>query len=408
MGCASSSPLVNGGPGGLVESAKTAATEIMTTSEKAMNDVGENISEQMTHAKETIVESINGVTHSITKKKDDAITEIPLKDPNDSDTDNHLIEENFENLKNEMLSKAQNAMDDAEKITDDLMKDTEDVIRDAETGIVDMKNEVMEKIDDVMEKSPTHSLDSLKTSVPEPEIENILNGGETETAIEATVGELEDINKEPTEIVETTTTMMEEMPAATMENEPVLLTPVATLPEQMESTLMLKNENDLVVEDVKSNENGIQNLKKLEKSLAIDEEESIGSDGSSVSDDDSQKKQVEQPLATKWEEMHDIYFKKRFSRPLHASVESLMEDEEFCTINLAKMYCETNDSNLKPMNSSPATATSPKLQKREILEKLSSDTLDVIDDLIKSIEKEVACEEMNEMNVEIPIVTDVE
>lgn len=38
MGCASSSPLtVNGGPGGLVESAKSAATEIMSTGEKAIN-----------------------------------------------------------------------------------------------------------------------------------------------------------------------------------------------------------------------------------------------------------------------------------------------------------------------------------------------------------------------------------
>lgn len=38
MGCASSSPLtVNGGPGGLVETTKTAATEIMNTGEKAMN-----------------------------------------------------------------------------------------------------------------------------------------------------------------------------------------------------------------------------------------------------------------------------------------------------------------------------------------------------------------------------------
>lgn len=34
MGCASSSPLVNGG---LVDSAKTAATEMMNTGEKAMN-----------------------------------------------------------------------------------------------------------------------------------------------------------------------------------------------------------------------------------------------------------------------------------------------------------------------------------------------------------------------------------
>lgn len=34
MGCASSSPLVNGG---LVDSAKTSATEMMNTGEKAMN-----------------------------------------------------------------------------------------------------------------------------------------------------------------------------------------------------------------------------------------------------------------------------------------------------------------------------------------------------------------------------------
>lgn len=39
MGCASSSPLVTngGGPGGLVESAKTTATEVMSSGENAMN-----------------------------------------------------------------------------------------------------------------------------------------------------------------------------------------------------------------------------------------------------------------------------------------------------------------------------------------------------------------------------------
>lgn len=38
MGCASSSPLVNGGgPGGLVETAKTAATEVMSSGENAVH-----------------------------------------------------------------------------------------------------------------------------------------------------------------------------------------------------------------------------------------------------------------------------------------------------------------------------------------------------------------------------------
>jgi hypothetical protein len=216
-------------------------------------DVGENIAEQVTHAKDTIVESINGVTNSMAKMKDDAITEIPLKDANDSD-DTHLIEENFENLKNEMMTKAQNAMDDAEKITDDLMKDTEDVVRDAETGMVDMKNDAMEKMDamkeDLMEelmgKSPSHSLDSLKTSVPEPEIENLLNGEpDAAAAIEATVGELEELNM-PEDV------MMEDAAAAVMD-EPALMHASASPEEQMES-VMMKKEDDLVVEDVKSND----------------------------------------------------------------------------------------------------------------------------------------------------------
>jgi hypothetical protein len=218
----------------------------------ALKDVGENLAETVTHAKDTIVESINGVTNAVGKKKDDAITEIPLKDSNDSD-DNHLIEENFENLKNEMLSKAQSAMDDADKIADDLIKDTEDVVRDAETGIVDMKNEAMEKMDamkeeimdEIKSKSPTHSLDSLKTSVPEPEIENLLNGdADAATVIEATVDELEDLGK----IEEESSRVMEEASSA---EEPALMQSAASPEEQMESA-GLKQEDDLVVEDVKS------------------------------------------------------------------------------------------------------------------------------------------------------------
>lgn len=38
MGCASSTPLVNGGgPGGVVESVKSAATEVMGSGENAIN-----------------------------------------------------------------------------------------------------------------------------------------------------------------------------------------------------------------------------------------------------------------------------------------------------------------------------------------------------------------------------------
>lgn len=210
----------------------------------------------MTQTKDTIVESINGVTNSLTKKSDDII-DIPLKDTNieEMESENHLIEENLENLKNEMLSKAQTAVDEADQITDELIKDTEDVIRDAETGMVDMKNNVMERMDSMKEevmdvinpKSPAHSIDSLKTSVPEPEIETLLDGdtNENNTSPEATVGELDKLNGEDEDVKP----MEESEPTALADEEQM---PESSSPPEADQPTEVKQEDDLVVEDVKS------------------------------------------------------------------------------------------------------------------------------------------------------------
>jgi hypothetical protein len=131
----------------------------------------------------------------------------------------------------------------------------------------------------------------------------------------------------------------------------------------------------------------------LAKSFAVDEESSR--DESDNSEDET--KQEDDGPKTHWEEMHDIYFKKRFSRPLNASVESLMEDEEECRINLSNMYQEMEGSKSKP-------STPPSEPKRlpSLVKEPSTDTIDVIDALIKSIEKEV---KMEEANSEEPIVS---
>ncbi|XP_070489753.1 FK506-binding protein 5-like [Chironomus tepperi] len=413
MGCASSSPLtVNGGPGGLVENAKTAATEIMNTGEKAINEVGENIAETVTQTKDTIVESINGVV----KKKDEAITKIPLKDPEmDEESENHLIEENLENLKNEMLSKAQNVVDETDKIADELIKDTEDVIRDAETGIVDLKNDMMEKMDamkeevmdEIKSKSPTHSIDSLKTSVAEPEIEKLLNGDADENPVspEATVNELENLSNEedskPSEEPESEPSappIEESMPESPVK-EPSVTEPSMSEPEQPEP---VKQEDDLVVEDIKSTDESLNDSsasqigKKLAKSFAVDEESS--NDESDNSED--QTKEEDDAPKTHWEEMHDIYFRKRFSRPLNASVESLMEDEEDCRINLSNMYQEMDSNKAKPSTPPSEPQRMPSIRKEP-----STDTIEMIDELIKSIEKEVKMEEAND---EVPIVSEAD
>lgn len=202
----------------------------------------ENITETVGQVKESVVETVNGMKDSIGDVINDGMTKISLKDTNDNA--NHLLEENLENLKNEMMNKAQSVSEETDKITDELIKDTEDVIRDAETGMVDMKNSAMETIESVKSdliesvnmSSPSHSIDTIQTSVPEPEIEKLLNGDDAPNSPEATVNELENLSKE---------NEIQEEPIAPMEEN------VAEKPEEESEMPPAKTEDELVVEDVK-------------------------------------------------------------------------------------------------------------------------------------------------------------
>lgn len=210
--------------------------------------MGENITETVTQMKDTMVESVNNVTNSIGDVISNEMKRVPLKDTMDSA--NHMLEENMENFKNDMLTKAQSVGDETDKMTDQLIKDTEDVIRDAETGMVDMKNGAIDAIDsmkldfidDVTSKSPSHSIDSLKTTMAEPEIERILNGEhENSASPEATTNEMENLNNEAMAAAEGALSTMElhiEEPSAP--------------PTENNEESHMKNEDDLVVEDIKS------------------------------------------------------------------------------------------------------------------------------------------------------------
>lgn len=204
--------------------------------------MGDNITESVGQIKDTMVETVNGVSNSIGDVISDGMTKIPLTETMEST--NHLLEENLENLKNEMMNKAQSVGDETDKIADELIKDTEDVIRDAETGIVDLKNSAVETVEsvknDIMDgmnlQSPTHSIDTIKTSAAEPEIERILNGDDEPKEPEASMDELENLSKEA----------KEEMPSAP--EEPSM---EAKVEAPAEETPPKKAEDDLVVEDIK-------------------------------------------------------------------------------------------------------------------------------------------------------------
>lgn len=234
----------------------------------------ENMVEKAGEMKETVVETMNGfsekITGEITKK-------IPLKESLESA--NHLLEENLENLKNEMMNKAQTIGDETDKIADELIKETEDLVRDAETGIIDMKNDAVTKVETVtnevleelnMKASPAHSTDTIRTSVPEPEIERILKEDEIKAIEEpnkepeATVNELENLEKTVMMSEETTNDSssskpaMESMeesqkPSTEAEEEGSKDEKVDEGSEKMdaEKPVKMTNEDDLVLEDIK-------------------------------------------------------------------------------------------------------------------------------------------------------------
>ncbi|XP_053676696.1 uncharacterized protein LOC128726879 [Anopheles nili] len=194
MGCASSSPLINGGgPGGVVESAKEAAAktanDVLHAGEAAMHDVGEHVKEAVQNVTHEIENVLGGK-----KDKSDHVNEDDA--PADENGDYQIIRlkgskqnsvedtELMENMKNDLLTKAQSFGDDTDRMADDLMKETEDLLRDAETGI-EMTTRITSSEDGTIEilnlegntaRSPSRSIDSLKTTSPEPEIERILAG----------------------------------------------------------------------------------------------------------------------------------------------------------------------------------------------------------------------------------------
>ncbi|XP_058832768.1 uncharacterized protein LOC131690780 [Topomyia yanbarensis] len=221
MGCASSSPLINGGgPGGIVETVKETAgktaTEVLQAGETAIHDVGDHVK----GAVQSVTNEIGNVLGGGKKDLSDRINEndlpkinghdsdgtdykiIPLKDPNQG-----VVDENLENIKNNLLKKAQSFGDDADQMADDIIKETEDLIRDAETGIADCGTEITTRITSLEDGS----IEILNLE-GEPEIERILeNEPKCPPTPEATMNSLlssEDTTTE-SETVDSATTVVE-------------------------------------------------------------------------------------------------------------------------------------------------------------------------------------------------------
>lgn len=174
----------------------------------------------MDYVKDTVVGAVQGMGQELEsaikggkdeKNEDDLMVEdltdskyIPLKEPNG------LLEDHLEERKTEMLKRVQSLSDEADKMADELIKETEDVIVD---GVEDVTNKVqnglegakeavenaMNEIEEVTDKTPVHSIDSLKTGTPEPELERILESNEDtkSPSPKPTLMQLEDLEADP-------------------------------------------------------------------------------------------------------------------------------------------------------------------------------------------------------------------
>lgn len=161
--------------------------------------------------------------------------------------------------------------------------------------------------------------------------------------------------------------------------------------------------------------------RQLHKSIAVEESDDSSEDEESV---EEVKEIVEEPARTEWEIYQDICVQNRFTRARNESQESLQEDEDACDINLSNMYRENStdkppsvhndqDQSVEDMirhlkMKSPSLHLESAMEKKNSIvndnsteteifmvkdesqesEDLTQDTLDVIDKLMKSFEKE--------------------
>ncbi|XP_037906814.1 uncharacterized protein LOC119648966 isoform X1 [Hermetia illucens] len=211
MGCASSSPLA-GANGKIMEVAKGAASDAVHAGEDAINDVKSTVTETVSNVKEVVVEAVQNVGHGIESaingKKDNSNNDdrdikdigvmnntgmdtnsadddphthhIPLKGPSKSITST-MNPVALDKLTDVINTKSKEYHDEAEKLTDDLIKETNDIVSDTidttNQHVSKSINQVVNTATTALQGSPVHSLNSLETNSPEPEIEKAMANG---------------------------------------------------------------------------------------------------------------------------------------------------------------------------------------------------------------------------------------
>ncbi|XP_037906815.1 uncharacterized protein LOC119648966 isoform X2 [Hermetia illucens] len=192
MGCASSSPLA-GANGKIMEVAKGAASDAVHAGEDAINDVKSTVTETVSNVKEVVVEAVQNVGHGIESaingKKDNSnnddrdIKDIGVMNntgPSKSITST-MNPVALDKLTDVINTKSKEYHDEAEKLTDDLIKETNDIVSDTidttNQHVSKSINQVVNTATTALQGSPVHSLNSLETNSPEPEIEKAMANG---------------------------------------------------------------------------------------------------------------------------------------------------------------------------------------------------------------------------------------
>ncbi|XP_037024256.1 uncharacterized protein LOC119066087 [Bradysia coprophila] len=193
MGCANSMPLMNG-DGGMVDAAKNAVNDTMHAGEEVVKDVGESLNGAAVSVKEAVVGAVKSIGNGVDDLAKDVEQKIDDKLKNTKPAESEPTDENGEPLCKIIPLKdtKTNSLEDMDELKGILNKINEEQVpstvetatKAADSVVESVQSKLVEDVDEMNlnEKTPTHSLDSLKTSTPEPEIINAMLNDTSRTA----------------------------------------------------------------------------------------------------------------------------------------------------------------------------------------------------------------------------------
>ncbi|KAL5290294.1 hypothetical protein ACFFRR_009939 [Megaselia abdita] len=207
MGCATSSPFIQSGTDGILKAAKGAANNMAQAGEETVNEVTGALNNAVGSVKDTIADAVQNVSHGIENTFNGKSKQIKEEIDKDIPLVENEVKNTLKTTEEELGYKIIPLKTPDQQSIDLVMEKTKEMENKAKGFIETTESNIEQSVDDILgdhlnelppiPPNPRGSLDSLRTSSPEPEIEKALanNNSSPPTPI-PNYSELENLNKQ--------------------------------------------------------------------------------------------------------------------------------------------------------------------------------------------------------------------